>query len=50
MTSAVDPNTGANGAAGPEPTTTVHRRTCHLCEAMCGLEITVSGGTVQRIK
>ncbi|MGA4542435.1 molybdopterin-dependent oxidoreductase [Uniformispora flossi] len=50
MTSAVDPNTGANGAAGPEPTTTVHRRTCHLCEAMCGLEITVSGNSVQRIK
>ena len=29
---------------------TVHHRTCPLCEATCGLEITMLGDTVQRIR
>ncbi len=33
--------------AGPEQT---HVRTCPLCEAMCGLEITVRGDAVTRIR
>ena len=32
------------------PTTSTHFRTCPLCEAMCGLEIRVSDGTVDRIR
>ncbi len=28
----------------------VHYRTCHLCEAMCGVEITVEDGTVKTIR
>ncbi len=40
---------------GDEMTTTdaeptVHHRTCPLCEATCGLEITMLGDTVQRIR
>lgn len=27
-----------------------HRRSCHLCEAMCGLEITTESGVIQKIK
>ena len=27
-----------------------HFRTCHLCEAMCGIEITVDDGRVSRIR
>lgn len=27
-----------------------HFRTCHLCESMCGLEVTVQDGRVQRIR
>ena len=30
--------------------TTVHHRTCPLCEATCGLEITVKGSQVVRIR
>lgn len=30
-------------------TTTVHLRTCPLCEAMCGLEVAVENGRVARI-
>jgi anaerobic selenocysteine-containing dehydrogenase len=30
-------------------TTTTHLRACHLCEAACGLEITVTDGAVTRI-
>jgi anaerobic selenocysteine-containing dehydrogenase len=30
--------------------TTVHRRTCPLCEAMCGLDITVTDGQVSSIR
>lgn len=30
--------------------TTTHYRACNLCEAICGLEITVANGEVQRIK
>lgn len=30
--------------------TTVHRRTCHLCEAMCGLELHVRDGRVEKIR
>ena len=30
--------------------TTVHRRTCPLCEAMCGLDITVADGQVTSIR
>src|SRR4029078_4722248 len=30
--------------------TTVHYRTCPLCEATCGLEITMVGDTVKRIR
>src|SRR4051794_18585622 len=33
-----------------EPETTVHHRTCPLCEAACGLEITVKGEQVVRIR
>ena len=33
-----------------EPEPTVHYRTCPLCEATCGLEITMLGDTVQRIR
>jgi anaerobic selenocysteine-containing dehydrogenase len=28
----------------------IHYRTCHLCEAMCGVAIEVSDGTIQSIK
>ena len=28
----------------------VHRRACHLCEAICGLQIEVQDGTVTAIK
>ncbi len=28
----------------------LHHRTCHLCEAMCGLEITVEGHRITRIR
>lgn len=31
-------------------TTTTHYRACNLCEAICGLEITVTDGTIQSIK
>ena len=27
-----------------------HIRTCHLCEAMCGLRLTVEDGRVTRIR
>ena len=30
--------------------TTTHFRTCPLCEAMCGLEIRVTDGTVDRVR
>jgi anaerobic selenocysteine-containing dehydrogenase len=30
--------------------TTVHFRTCPLCEAMCGLELTMDGDTVVRVR
>jgi anaerobic selenocysteine-containing dehydrogenase len=33
-----------------EPTTTVHARTCPLCEATCGLEITMKGDQIGRIR
>ena len=33
-----------------EDQTTVHHRTCPLCEAACGLEITVKGSQVVRIR
>ena len=36
---------GAGGAVRQ-----VHLRTCPLCEAMCGLEITVAGDRVERIR
>ena len=39
--------TATNGHAQPEVT---HLRTCPLCEAMCGLEITVRGEAVTRIR
>jgi len=29
---------------------TTHYRTCHLCEAMCGVEITVEDGVIKTIK
>lgn len=29
---------------------TVHRRACHLCEAICGLKITVEDGSITSIK
>lgn len=32
------------------PDTSIHFRTCHLCEAMCGLEMTVSEGQICSIK
>jgi len=28
----------------------IHYRTCHLCEAMCGLEVSTRGGEVTRIR
>ncbi|MGI8334474.1 molybdopterin-dependent oxidoreductase [Actinomadura scrupuli] len=41
---------GPEPAAGERPDgTTVHLRTCPLCEAMCGLEIHVRGDRVERI-
>jgi len=33
-----------------EPASTTHFRTCPLCEATCGLEITMRGDQVQRIR
>ncbi len=36
--------------ATPEPETTTHQRTCPLCEACCGLEITTKGDAVVRIR
>ena len=33
-----------------QPTDGVHTRTCPLCEAMCGLHVTVSGGRVAKIR
>lgn len=30
--------------------TTTHYRTCHLCEAMCGLELTVRGDEIVRVR
>ena len=41
-------NTGAPET--PTGESTVHYRTCPLCEATCGLEITMSGGAVKRIR
>ena len=35
---------------GPDTDRRVHLRTCPLCEAMCGLEITVAGDRVERIR
>src|SRR5262245_18325604 len=32
------------------PETTIHRRTCPLCEAMCGLRVHVTGEQVGRIE
>lgn len=32
------------------PETTVHRRTCHLCEAMCGVVVNVQDGVIESIK
>ena len=32
----------------PEPTH--HLRTCHLCEAMCGIEVRVEEGQITRIR
>ena len=29
---------------------TIHHRTCHLCEAMCGLRLHVEDGAVQRLE
>lgn len=29
---------------------TTHLRTCHLCESMCGVELTVQGGGVTRVR
>jgi anaerobic selenocysteine-containing dehydrogenase len=40
----------ADGAAGADATTRTAYRTCPLCEAGCGLEITVLGNTVTRIR
>jgi anaerobic selenocysteine-containing dehydrogenase len=34
----------------PAGTSTIHHRTCPLCEAMCGLEIRVTDGVVDRIR
>ncbi|MCF2530319.1 molybdopterin oxidoreductase family protein [Yinghuangia soli] len=42
--------TGSGAAADATGGTTVHHRTCHLCEAMCGLEIQVREGRVHKIK
>ena len=36
--------------SAPEAEPTVHHRTCPLCEACCGLEITVRGDEVVRIR
>jgi anaerobic selenocysteine-containing dehydrogenase len=33
-----------------KPTTTTHFRTCPLCEATCGLEITMLGSEIKRIR
>jgi anaerobic selenocysteine-containing dehydrogenase len=43
----VESASGTNGHGEPEIT---HLRTCPLCEAMCGLEITVRGEEVTRIR
>ncbi|MDI2125944.1 molybdopterin-dependent oxidoreductase [Yinghuangia seranimata] len=39
-------------SSAPDSTgnSTVHHRTCHLCEAMCGLEVHVSEGRVHKIR
>ena len=44
-----DPATASAGPAPEQPTTTV-ARTCPLCEAGCGLSITVRDGAVTRIR
>ena len=41
--------TGAVAQSGPDAVS-VHYRTCPLCEATCGLEITMAGDTVKRIR
>ncbi|WP_436771190.1 molybdopterin-dependent oxidoreductase [Yinghuangia sp. YIM S09857] len=43
-------NTGAATTGAADGATTVHRRTCHLCEAMCGLEIHVRDNRVHKIR
>ena len=41
--------TGAVAQSGSDAVS-VHYRTCPLCEATCGLEITMAGDTVKRIR
>lgn len=40
----------APDTSGAEAPTLTHFRTCHLCEATCGLEITTKGDSVVRIR
>ena len=51
-TSTPDTSTGSTGSDGTDGTdgTETHIRTCPLCEATCGLEITLKEGAITRIR
>ena len=50
MTDLADPITNSINVNSTNPVDGTHFRTCPLCEATCGLEITVKDGKVGRIR
>ncbi|KLR59954.1 anaerobic dehydrogenase, typically selenocysteine-containing [Actinobacteria bacterium IMCC26207] len=44
------PASGSPDPSSPDPTLETHIRTCPLCEATCGLEITLKDGEITRIR